>query len=252
MELMLIVKHADDAATATRHRFPKGNLIAGAAAGCDLQLPGLADVCFSVAPDDDHRLVLQRKDENLELTRNGELLAATACYLENGDVLELPGYTIQAAVAFERSNQRATTGLLPVVTGVLIAVIIIIEILVAVVLPRQIGKHELWAEELVRQKTLEQLDYLRGSIRILGGQAKDEDTAQTMKLIKEDADRMAFYLRRHHDELTTEQLQVFRRDITTYQNLVHAAHDGTLYPTRPEANMKPAMQKALDKEVKTD
>jgi hypothetical protein len=251
LELILfIAKIAEDTGRSRAcHRFPGGNMVAGAADGCDLVLPELADVSFAVNRDDNSRLLLTRKDPKLELEINGRPLVDSQVAIENSDVLAVGGYEIQVSLAFERSKQRAITGLLPVITGFLIAIIILAEVSVATWLPRQISKREFWAEELAREQTKDRMDHLRRRIRLWHNINKaGDDTRQTLQLLKQEADKMAFYLRRNQEKMSPQRLQAFKADVDRLHRILDHLQKKRLYPKRRKVDLRPAVKSILDHE----
>ncbi len=221
----------------------------GRAADAVIRLPELPEKAAEIRFGES--ISVFRLDDDLPLTINDETVKGDA-ELRNGSVVSMGPYRILVSVQFERASYNVRSGLAVMATLFLIIAIIITEGLIVTWLPTKISQSELFGGEELRQKTLYQMDIVRNNL-ILGNLKKDRHDSivrQTLGLYKVEADRMALYLRTHHNQMTLDQLKLFKNDLRIMEKQVRQLINGKLIPPQRKLNFRPRLHEEIkEKEV---
>lgn len=143
----------------------------------------------------------------------------------------------------ERLRQSRHTARMSRFTGGLIAAILVLQCGVIGWLPRQLERHGLWGKELARERIKGAMDHLRGTLRGEWPAASDAAMAEaTRRVLEQELDRLARYLRENIDRMDDDQLAEIYNDLLLIHEILAAMEAGTLYPPmpaiRPEAPLR--------------
>jgi hypothetical protein len=247
VDLLLIIAELDPAGKPRDKRTftcPRGSASVGAAAGCDVRLPGLAEVSFALNRDDHGDLVLARRDPAVDLRRDGQPLTDHAV-VRNGDRLQVPGYDIHVVVRFTPARQGRAAGFTPVIMATLVGLVMAAEVAVATWLPREISRRHFWGEELARQQVLTRVDVLRVGLFMLARKNRNPYVLQTVALARTEVDKLALHLRQHQGPLTPTQIRDLGQDLDRYETVLEQLRNGTLFPPETQLNLEPTVQQLL-------
>lgn len=227
--------------------FRQPPLVAGSAEHCDVPLPGLPDIAFTIARGDDGSFRLEKKAAGLALRLNeNDVPAGEPVLLRNSDHLAVPGQLLSFGVEFERAPFKTRWFGLPLVTVSFVVLIAAFELSVISWLPRQIQRQELWARDIARQRVLRLLDRLRRATA--SAQAPDDRAALTLRQLRAELDQLALYLMRHQDELEPAQLNALYEDLAAYERIRNDLVGGKLYPPPTRLDLDAGLRQLLPQE----
>ena len=251
MQLVLIVSRTDDDSRERElHRFDTDEeVLGGSAVTSNLPLRELPESAFRLARDEHGALRLGDLADGVGATHNGAAVGGEGVQVRNGDFLTVGPYAIRVTVAFPQRSARVAAGISPVIVLLLIAGVLVAEVCVATWLPAYVAEQRQWGRALTREKTKQNLDRLRGRIAYWTSDATpDEDTQQTLQMLKAEGDRMAHFLRRHSRKLSPRQIYVFARKIERMHAVLDRMKQGRLYHTPETADLDAVLHKILREE----
>lgn len=228
-------------------RLAGGNGTAGSGDGCDLSSPLLPELAFRIARQD-RRFVLTAE---VELLLNGEALPpGQSRELSNGDGIEIGDRRITFNVEFERAGVAGRAGLLPLVSALLIALLLLVELGIGLWLPYAINQPARWGREISQQRTYGLMDHVRLTVRrsLADNQELEPRSRATIMLLQQEIDRMALYLREHGDQVETATYGQMYEDLMAYYQTFTALSEGTFYPEQETLQLEPTLKQLLQEQ----
>ena len=215
----------------TVHEFPKEMLLFGSDAHNDVCMDGVPSLALSIFKDTNKIYQLERKDITIPIRLNDTELKVEQVPLTSGDEIRLGDHLIVFSVNFTKADQRRSVGIVSYVSALLIALILIVEMAVIVWLPKQVEGRQLWGLEVARQQSLGLMDGLRQRCReSLSDADKDAMVRETVKLILQELDEIAVYLRHNSQYMNVNQILEVKDDLLFFEDLFNRLEAGTLYP----------------------
>ena len=198
------------------------------------------DVCLSefknvniiIEKGDESGYLLKKKSKNEKVKINDLIIEDGETTLRNGDLIQIENYQLRFNIQFDRASHSRKIGLISYLSTALILSILIAELSILVILPKKIENLQIWSLEVVKQRTLELLDNLRYRCSHPDQVRTDPFYIETVKLLANELDKMATYLRRYEAELQTKQITELYRDISSFEQILNHLEDGSLYPQR--------------------
>lgn len=231
---------------------PAGDCRLGAGPDCGVLLPDLGGQTLAVLRRGKAFAVSASAPEP-PVTVNGKPLPPGGeLALRNGDRIACEPYQIHFLLQFSLPGGRRRRALLPIVTGSLIAAIILTELFLVNWLPRQVSKVEMGGEELLRQRINRLLDTQRASIdKSLDPRQRGPANAALL-LVKDELNSLANYLRDHGGSMSRADLKTTFDDLAVFDGALAAIQQGRMYPPTPSLDTLGTFQNLQCKDPRHD
>ena len=109
-------------------------------------------------------------------------------------------------------------------------VLVLSEITLAVAIPLHLRMDDVWMAQVQQQQTLSIFDTMRASIR--KAKVSRADAAGEMRLLANNLDFLAIYLRKYREELTPAEYDQLRKDFTAMQTILARLRSNKPYVTQ--------------------
>ncbi len=238
MKLTLIVRNTK---TQTNPASPEkviqldnAQALVGSHQDCDLILNPLPPVAFMISPDENGKLVLTRKHHDHPLLLNGQELSTATTTIPNGSKISTGDYEIQLFTSFPPAPTARSFDLHMSMAIALLVIIVLLQFAIMLYLPGLIRIAHSEGITFSREQLYYKIDTLRNQITVLNDQfAKHPPSPyalEVLQLYKEEADRMAMYLRQYAKHLSAEELKQFHTWQATLRRQITLLQQGKLIP----------------------
>ena len=163
-------------------------------------------IALSIASDDDNKLLLTKRDKALDLTVNNKRIEAQEYHMKNGDQIKFPGYELKVFVRFAKAELKTQGNFLAKTVAIMIFAIIFIELTIAFIIPYVLSKKTVWALEVTRERTHQELVTVLYPMRRRLDQVEDPRKKDLISLIYIEAEKIESYLTNNRESLTQKQL----------------------------------------------
>ena len=218
--------------TPTVHYSHKDSLTIGSDKECDIFLQNGGNVQVVISREASSSFSLRKESGNVPVKVNGEETGNESVPIKNGDTIRIGPYQLRFTIEFDRVGQHRNAGWIATLSAILILAILVFEAGVMVALPKLMAKRQLWGLEVMRQRTLELLDAMRSRCDRYSGPGYDNREGETVRLIHEELDNLAVYLRKSMSELNQEEVTAIHQDISHFEQILDDLETGILFPEK--------------------
>ncbi len=255
MSFKLIIRHnlqqtLDDFDQAEVRTFERLPVRCGTDTNCDCRIdcPGeAAETWFELTAGDAAGEVALAAAANQPVFLNDTPVpVASHRPLTSGDLLRVGHLTLR----FQRFHPPApvsrSTDLLARLAKLLLAIVFVLEIGFVYWLPRRLHASRLLATEVLRERTVRDIDNLRARVKMASQATPGSLAANATAIVDEELDRLAAFVRQHQDRFETGQWLTLRRNLDNLKLLVDQADSGRLGPPLPNPPIEAGAQRLLE------
>lgn len=240
----------DDFGCGDVRRFATTPITCGTDGQCDCALPGPdnadAGRWFSIDRAGDGSGFLLIPEPGVPVFVNESPVAAgRPRELLSGDMIRVGHLTfrfqrIRPGVAMARRSDLLST-----IAKTLLLLIFAAELGVVYWLPRQLQKSKLMAVDVMRQRTVRELDTLRADVKLGGDAQAGSIPFMTRSVVAEELDHLTLFVRNNEKKLSGRQWQEVASAIAKLTLLVRQADSGAIGEELPGLDMDAAVRQIL-------
>ena len=202
----------------------------GSQCECRLEEPEFAAVHFPLRQDSAAAAVLLEPQPGAEVFVN-QVAAVGPARLSSGDEVRVGHWTLRFHKLHAPAHQASAFDGLTLLAKVLVALILVAEGAIVILLPHRLRSQRLWQEQIARQKTVMLLDRLRDENS--ADDAADALERNARRLVAQELDAVARYLRTNERRLTRAQWNLLYQDLLGYSQILARVEDGTVLRPAP-------------------
>ena len=226
--------------------FTTGPLRLGSASGNDCLLPA-SDLVPAKAGTLDQEPVsgawFLLPEPGSVLTVN-QVAATGRTALNSGDEIGCGPWNIHFHKSYPPASFAWRADLLAVLAKVLLVLILLTEVALVTWLPQRLNQSRLWELAISRQRATLLLDELR--LKQAAAKPRNDLEQAAYKMIGDQLDLMAVYLRRYQERLDREQWRRVQEDLDGCRLIQEKLKDGSAFPPIPSLDLDGAVRAETD------
>ena len=242
-------KSGDPAADSPNiYLFDKERVTLSSEEDSDLTLPGIPGGTISIVKTNDSPFTLRKSTTSASVKINDKDLDGDSSVLRNGDKIRIENYLLEFTIEFKGVGQRRKVGLITCISAVLISGIIVLELGLIVVIPKQVAKRQLWGVEITRQRTIELIDVTRSRCEKLIENSENDLDREIAGMIQQELDNIAIYARKHLAQLLAEQVNEIYQDVSHFERILNSLEAGNLFPEKESIESHDYLKEMLEQQ----
>ena len=252
MSIRIVVSKSENTAAPSQGKkniflSDKNFISVGSAKDCDITLDDLdTKTQVTIHKSKDRKYSLERNGDSAPVIINSKPVLDKDIQINNGDEILIGPYLLRFNIEFSQIEQNQKVGILAYLSPFLIIFILILEVGIIIFLPKQIGKRQIWGEEIRKERTLELVDVLRNRCNSLAEAEKDTFYVETIRLIQKELDKMAVYLRKFVNDMDAKQISLFFQDTSYFESILNKLESGEIYPEQISIDMDTHLIRILE------
>lgn len=237
-----------------RYQLSASSVLVGSEDACDICLDDLSSIAFSIASNDENKLVLSKRDKELDILINKHAIQGNEHIVKNGDLIHFNNYELKMFVQFEKANLKKNGSILATLVGIIIVIILIFELGLATSIPYYMGKQAVWTKEVSKETAKQELSSLG---KVLENKIKkykksdklvDIPKKDLLTIFQIEADRMERYVLKNHEQLSQDQILTLLKRIRQLHGTANKVIFDKVFDKKPLTDHDKTIKKILTPE----
>lgn len=214
----------------------------GAGEHCQCRLPDGPAECLQISRGNAGKYAVESLDDCPAQLNQQPLFGQQL--LRSGDLLEIPGWKIRFFLLYPRAEQSWRSDALGRLTKVGIALVLVAQVLLIFVLPRQLKDGNFWYGQQLRLSIVEKTDDLRRAIR--NCRSSDPIVQALLAEYEQELLRRTRYLRRNTDVLTRRQRTDMLAALNRIEQDIRQLEKAQLVPVPPALDLDRPVKEIIE------